>query len=126
MQNWRFFTLPDVSGQKRRRWHWQYKDERISDGRSSLGECLADAKAHGFDQRIVYITDKAFTPFVPRKVCVVVEDNVDAAETMAMILAGQGHAVTVAFDGAEGLALDRHRHRARGRAGTRRARSRPW
>lgn len=44
---------------------------------------------------------------VPSKVrkCLVVDDNVDAAQTLAMLLEATGHQVSVAYTAAEGLAL---------------------
>jgi CheY-like chemotaxis protein len=42
----------------------------------------------------------------PRR-CLLIEDHVDAAESLAMLLELIGHEVEVAFDGAEGLAKAR-------------------
>jgi CheY-like chemotaxis protein len=45
-------------------------------------------------------------PSRPRR-CLLIEDHVDAAESLAMLLELIGHEVAVAFDGAEGLAKAR-------------------
>lgn len=42
------------------------------------------------------------TPLRPRR-CLLIEDHVDAAESLAMLLEIIGHEVEVAFDGAAGL-----------------------
>jgi CheY-like chemotaxis protein/two-component sensor histidine kinase len=43
----------------------------------------------------------------PASTILVVDDNVDAAQSLAMLLQGDGHRVSVAYDGIEGLALAR-------------------
>ena len=48
-------------------------------------------------------------PQRPRR-CLLIEDHVDAAESLAMLLQLIGHEVEVAFDGADGLAKARNQH----------------
>lgn len=52
---------------------------------------------------------RAATHCASRRV-LVIDDNVDAADTMRVLLASEGHAVRAAYDGATGVALAREFH----------------